>query len=159
MRVFAALLLGALVASGGCKKRRTYDRSTPEATVRSFFAALDEGHIPDDLPLFVADTTEIASWRMRCKNRGCERGELTVRQQLEHTDYTAVLVVDYSVFGTRGARVMRGEESPIRLQREGDAWRIVQFGRRIPARSEQPPEDAGLPGDAGDAAAGDDDAR
>ena len=161
MRGLVLAACAAAVLAGGCK-RRTYDRSTPDRALASFFQALGKGDIPDQLELLVATETERAAWRMRCRSRGCKGGTYKVLER-ETSDYEATFLVDYEVTGHEGDRVMRGDASPILLIRERDGWRIAQFGRKVGGAA-APAEDAGAPaedagaagldGDGGEAAPG-----
>lgn len=148
------LVLVAAAISSGCKKRPSYDLSTPESTVAAFFAALDKGRIPEDLDTFVADPQEQSLWRFRCKQRGCSGGDFDVLEVAEMSGYHATLVVDYTVFGERDNVVMRGQRSPLKLERQGDQWLLVQFGKRVSASKRGAVFDAGAATPSGDQDAG-----
>jgi len=156
MRRLVLAACAAAVLAGGCKKRRSYDRSTPEKALASFFDALEAGRIPDDLDRLIAVETERAAWRMRCKTRGCEGGTFKVLER-ETSDYEATLIIDYQVTGSHDAVVMSGDRSPVLLMRDQGGWRIAQFGRQtgLPARDAGAAGDGGraggAPGDAGGA--------
>ena len=154
MRGLVLAACAAAVLAGGCK-RRTYDRSTPDAALASFFRALDKGDIPDQLELLVATETERAAWRLRCRTRGCKGGTYKVLER-ETSDYEATFLVDYEVTGREGERVMRGEASPVLLIRERDGWRITQFGRKVggAAKAVPPGGEAAVPAGVEDAGAG-----
>jgi hypothetical protein len=131
-----ALALALAAALPGCGKAKRYDRSTPEKTVASFFQALRDGRIPDDLEQFFADEHEVAVWRLRCESRGCKGGNLGTVTVEERYDYRAILRVRYEVLDHRGVIVMRGDDAPVTLTREGKNWQIHQFGeRRVIERS------------------------
>ena len=154
-----AVPIAAMILSGwliGCKKRRSYDLSSPESTVAGFFAALDKGRIPEDLDTFIADPQEVQLWKFRCRQKGCTGGDFKIVEVAEMSGYRATLIVDYAVFGDRDALIMRGQKSPLQLERQGDPWLLLQFGKRISV----PKRDAGTEpsaadGDAGAAATGD----
>ena len=132
-RMALAALAGSLVCICGCKKKPTYDLSSPEATLASFEKALDQERIPEDISTFVNNPREIASWKLRCRTRGCSSGTFEVLKRERVADYTAVLIVDYTVQGKGGSTVMRGQQSPIRFAREESRWLIEQFGKQIKA--------------------------
>jgi hypothetical protein len=124
-----------LVLSPACKKRVPIDQSTPEHSLASFFTGLGAGRLPDDLDNYLSSDSERSAWRLRCKTRGCKQGRFTVVERGDMGDYQATLFVDYEIFGSSGDRIMKGEHSPIRFEREGDRWMIDQFGRRQGATS------------------------
>lgn len=128
----AAMILGAWLVAG-CKKRPSYDLSSPEGTVAGFFAALDKGRIPEDLDTFIADAQELQLWKFRCRTKGCTGGDFKIVEVAEMSGYRATLIVDYAVFGDRDALIMRGQKSPLQLERQGDQWLLLQFGKRISA--------------------------
>jgi hypothetical protein len=129
----AVLIIAAILGSWGCKKRQSYDRSSPQSTVAAFFTALDKGRIPDDLEDFIAEPQELSLWQFRCKQKGCTGGDFKILEVTEMSGYRATLIVDYTVFGDRDAVIMRGQRSPLQLERQGDQWLLVQFGKRISA--------------------------
>ena len=139
------VVLGLGLALCACGKRApSYDRDTPEATVREFFRALNARRIPEDLDRFFIDDNEIAAWRLRCEHRGCAAGVLEKLRVVEQFDYRAVIEIDYSVRGEHGAPVMKGTASPVQLTREGGRWYIVQMGKRITVPTHAAPaQDAG----------------
>ena len=135
MRAAAPLLVLAALAVG-CKKRPSYDRSTPEKALASFFKALDADRIPEDLPLLVIlERADAASWKARCESQGCSGGDYRVVKAGPATEYEATLVVDYRITGKNDALVMRGHQSPVQFLREPDGWRISQFGKTTRHRS------------------------
>ena len=140
------------VAAGGCKKRRTYDRSSPDATLTAFFRALNKGHLPADLEELVQGR-EVLAWKLRCKTSGCKRGTFKILDGSERSDYETTLIADYQVIGNDDGQVMHGEKSPIKLIREADRWYIVQFGRLQPGpdRPISVRDGGAEPGDAGSA--------
>jgi len=138
--VVAATLL-VLAACGS--KSPSYDRKTPENTVRSFFAALQDGRIPQDLERFFVDEHEVAVWQLRCKHRGCTGGKIYDVVVEEKFDYRATLRIKYEVLGTNRTRIMHGDDATLTLTREGRNWYIQQFGHRRAIPSTNPPIDAG----------------
>lgn len=154
----AAALAALLLVFGACKRSPSYSRSSPSATLDSFFKALEAGDLPEHLDSFVISGPEAARWRLRCGGVGCKGGHYRIVARGEQTEFRAVLYVDYSVEGNGGGRVMHGERSPIQFEREGDTWYIVQFGRQIQATRHPPPPDDAAPApadDAGETAGGD----
>jgi hypothetical protein len=153
MRAVPVLLAAALAA--GCRKAPSYDRSTPEKTVASFFKALDADRIPEDLDrLVIVDDRGEAAWKGRCAPNGCTGGSFSIVRREPGTDYEATLVVDYLITGRKGAVVMRGHQSPIQLLREPEGWRITQFGKvRRHVTPGTPSADGGAPPADGGAAA------
>jgi hypothetical protein len=153
MRTVALVAFVVAIVAGGCKKSKSYDRSTPEKALESFFSALNAGEIPDRLGLFVSES-ENEAWQMRCESRGCNSGKFTIVDRHDDSDSNVTLFVDYQVMSKRG-RVMKGDKSPIDLIRVGDAWQIDKFGRQAaapPAPQPQPASDGGAQ-PSGDAAA------
>lgn len=143
MRAAAALLLAAMLAAS-CKRAPSYDRSTPEKTLASFFKALQAKRIPEDLDrLVIVDAGEEAAWRSRCQPHGCTGGSFRIVERPPSTDYEVTLVTDYRITGRDGALVMRGQHSPIQLLREPEGWRITQFGKVRRERSGPTPAPAG----------------
>ncbi len=139
MRV-VLLLLACAVA---CRRAPSYDRSTPEKTLASFFKALEAKRIPEDLDrLVIVDAGEEAAWKARCQRHGCTGGSFRIVQRPPSSDYEVTLVVDYRITGRDGALVMRGQHSPIQLLREPEGWRITQFGkvrRQVTGPASAPP--------------------
>jgi len=130
-RTLLLLMLGALANATACKRRPSYDQSTPEAALESFAAAINAARIPDDIEQLVSDPREIASWKLRCKAYGCRRAKLEVKGRGETSDYAAILYVDYAVEGSGGEWVIRGKRSPIHFARKRGRWFIEQFGEQI----------------------------
>jgi len=135
----ALAIAGLLLCICGCKKKPTYDLSSPEATLASFEKALDQERIPEDISIFVSSPREIASWKLRCRTRGCSGGTFKVLKRDRMADYTAVLIADYTVQGKGGSTVMRGQRSPIQFAREDSSWLIEQFGKQIKAPARRRP--------------------
>ena len=141
------LLAAALAAGAGCRRAPSYDRSTPEKTLASFFKALEAERIPEDLDrLVIVDAGEAAAWKARCERNGCTGGSFRIVSKPPSTDYEATLVVDYRITGRDDALVMRGQHSPIELLREPEGWRITQFGK-VQRRTQGPKPAAPAPGD------------
>src|SRR5688572_19644977 len=106
----AVPLLFAAALAVGCKRPPSYDRSTPEKTLASFFKALEARRIPEDLDrLVVVDAGEEAAWKARCQPHGCTGGSFRIVAKPPSGDYEATLVVDYRITGRDGALVMRGQ--------------------------------------------------
>jgi hypothetical protein len=136
-----ALLVAALAAAlpCGCSRRPSYDRHSPEAALRSFERAVDQGDIPRDLREFIANPAELASWELRCQIHGCASADFTITGTGPAADDRVVLYADYSVVGADRATLMRGRRSPIYFELAGDRWLIEQFGDQIqPAPRPQP---------------------
>lgn len=126
----STLLTAGLVLAAGCKKAPSYDRSTPEKTVASFFQALSAKRIPEDLDrLMIMDGPVETVWKARCEPNGCTGGSYRIVERGPGSDYEATLVIDYRITGKRDAVVMRGQRSPVQLLREPDGWRIAEFGK------------------------------
>jgi len=147
----AALVLASVAlvgAVGGCKKRPSYDTSTPDATLRSFARAVDHGDIPGDIGYLVSDDTEQDRWRLRCRELHCRKGTFQVVDRGPVGEYAAVLYVDYEVTGDAHVRVVGGKRTPVHFAREGKHWSIVQFGDEVDLPGTAPPAgDAGAGGD------------
>jgi hypothetical protein len=142
MRGLVLVVCAAAVIAGGCKRRRSYDQSTPEQALTSFFEALRRGRIPADLEQLVATEEERTSWRLRCESRGCKDGSFQVLER-ETSDYEATLVIDYEVTGNEGHQVMSGVSSPIQLTRDQRRWSIARFGRQVGVTPAKPPASGG----------------
>ena len=127
-RVLLGLVALALCAPACSKQATTADRSTPEATVRSFFAALDAGRIPAELESFVIDERERAGWKLRCELDGCASGHLERLQPVEALAWRAVLRLTYDVRSRDGIVIMSGRDAPVTLERDGAVWKIREFG-------------------------------
>lgn len=134
----AALAVVATAAIASCGRRGEYDRSSPEATVRSLFRALAAGRIPADVGLLFADDREVARWTLWCEHHGCAGGTISRLRTEQRTGSTAVLRIDYEIYGRGKTLASRGTDAPVTLVRDGDAWRIVQFGERIVVRTDEP---------------------
>lgn len=148
MRVFLVVICAAAMSLASCKKKPNYNRSTPDATLASFFKALNGGQLPGALDQFTLDP-EKRAWQLRCQTSGCKKGSYQIFEpDSERSDYQATLIVDYEVYGHGEGRIMHGQRSPVRLVREGDRWFIVRFGEH---RSGAAPaaRDAGSDRDAG----------
>lgn len=140
----AAAALAAVLGLGACgKKAPSYDRKTPENAVRSFFKALDDGRIPQDIERFFVDEHEVAVWKLRCKHRGCTGGKVYEVTVEEKFDYRATLRIKYEVLGTNRSRIMHGDAAQLTLTREGRNWYIQRFGKRRAIPSQPPRVDAG----------------
>ncbi len=140
----AAAVLAGIVALGACgKKGPSYDRKTPENAVRSFFKALEDGRIPQDIERFFVDEREVAAWKLRCEHRGCTGGSVYEVTVDEKFDYRATLRIKYEVIGTNGTRIMHSDDAQLTLTREGRNWYIQQFGKRRAIPSKTPRIDAG----------------
>jgi hypothetical protein len=119
-----------LASTTGCKKSPSYDRSTPDKTLASFFKALADERIPEDLDrLVIAEGAEATVWKVRCEAYGCTGGSYRIVERGPASDYEATLLIDYRITGERGAVVMQGQRSPVQLLREPDGWRITQLGK------------------------------
>ncbi|HUS69091.1 MAG TPA: hypothetical protein VMZ28_31355 [Kofleriaceae bacterium] len=142
----SSLLLAAALATA-CRKAPSYDRSTPEKTLASFFKALEAKRIPEDLDrLVIVDAGEEAAWKARCQPHGCTGGSFRVVERPPSGEYEATLVGDYRITGRDDALVMRGQHSPVQLLREPEGWRITQFGkvrRQVSGPKSAPAGDAG----------------
>jgi len=155
-----ALALGLAVALCGCKKKPSYDVSSPEATLASFGKAVDAGRIPQDLATFISNPREVAAWKLRCRTRGCSGAKFKSVKVDRIADYTATLIADYKIKGNGGAIVMRGKGSRIQFAREEGRWYIEQFGDYVQAphrrRHAGAERDAGAaPGEAAPSGSGD----
>ncbi len=131
LRLCLALSLALAVA--GCKKKPSYDLSSPEATLASFEKAIDSGRMPEDLATFVSNPREVAAWKLRCRTRGCTEASFKVIKRDKVADYSAILLVNYHVEGKDGGTVIRGKSSPIQFAREENRWYIEQFGKYVTA--------------------------
>jgi myo-inositol-hexaphosphate 3-phosphohydrolase len=142
-RAIPVLAAAALAVAACGNKGPSYDRKSPENTVRSFFKALEDGRIPRDLERFFVDEHEVAVWKLRCKHRGCTGGKVYAVTVEEKYDYRATLKIKYEVTGTHGTRIMHGDDAELTLTREGRNWYIQQFGKRRAVPSSNPSIDAG----------------
>lgn len=136
MRV--ALLILILLAAG-CKNSSPTDLSTPETTLKSFFKALEESRIPDELNAFVLDVMERGAFKARCKRRGCKKGNYKILKVEKMGESSAVLILDYQIIGNKGQVVMQGKNSPVSFERIGSNWGVTQFGRRRTAPPQNEP--------------------
>lgn len=150
------VLVAAAVALTGCKKKRTYDRSSPEATLASFFDAINNKRIPADLEQFIAEPKELHLWRFRCKDQRCRSGTFRITNVGERTEYSVLLYVDFVVHGKDGGSTTRGQRSPIALEKRGARWFIKRVGRKLgaPKKPERVGRDGGVPIDGGDSSDG-----
>jgi hypothetical protein len=118
-----------LLLAGGCKGAPDYDRSSPDATLESFFKGLNKKRFPEDLAKFL-DEQELKIWTMRCRSPGCAGGTFRIVSRGEQNEVRAVLYVDYVIEADNGVHVMKGDKSPVSFAKEGKSWLIVAFGRQ-----------------------------
>lgn len=130
------VVLSLLVA--GCKGEPEYDRSSPEATLESFFTALNNKRLPKDLPIFLGEQ-ELKIWNMRCKQPGCAGGNYKVVTRGDGNDVRATLYIDYAIEAANGVQIMKGDKSPVAFEKEGKTWTIMSFGRQIHVAPKPPP--------------------
>ena len=128
-----------LLLVGGCKAAPSYDQSTPEAALESFFKALNESRLPQDLPKLVGEQ-EVKIWRMRCNSPGCAGGNFKIVARGDGNDVRRVLYVDYVITAENGVHIMTGNKSPLSFEKLGKSWIIVGFGRQLTAPPPKPAE-------------------
>jgi hypothetical protein len=151
--LLAALVLAvALAPAPGCKKKRPeYSRKSPADTLKSLEAALAKGRIPADLELFFVGSKDLASWRLRCKSRGCTGGELRIVGKEREDEYSATYLVDITVRGKQNVRVMQ-TKAPVKFVFEDGAWYIEELGEYVSVPMSPADGGAAAPGDGGAAA-------
>ncbi len=136
MRVLWLVAVVSLIAS--CKHKSATDLSTPEKTLQSFFNALKESRIPDELNAFVVSPAEQTAWKLRCEARGCKKAKYEIVKVRERGESGATLILNYTVWGNDDQIVMKGTNSPISFERSGTNWGISQFGRQLSAPKKKP---------------------
>lgn len=112
----------------GCKS--AVRLGTPEEALESFFKAIKEDRIPEELDTFVISDTERALWRARCDYQGCRKVNFSIVGDQERGENAATVLVNVEVLGHQGQQVVYGKATPIRLERQQGKWGIVQFGTR-----------------------------
>jgi hypothetical protein len=147
------LLLALAVALPGCKRKKpSYDRSTPEKTLRSLENAFEKGRIPSDLETFFVSQSDVSGWKLRCKDGKCQKARFANLEEVSKDEYTARYLVDVTVFGRQlNERIMVSARTPIKFLFEDGAWFIEELGeykriplksRKLPPRAPEPPEPA-----------------
>ncbi len=136
-------LLTLVLLACGCKHTSPTDLSSPENTLKSFFKAIEESRIPNELNAFVLDVKERRAFKTRCEMRGCKKGSFEIVKVEKMGESSAILVLNYKVVGNKGRIVMQGKNSPVSFERIGSNWGVTQFGRRVSPtprkKSESPP--------------------
>ena len=151
--LLAALVLAFVLAPApGCKKKRPeYSRKSPADTLKSLEAALAKGRIPADLELFFVGSKDLASWRLRCKSRGCTGGELRIVKKEREDEYSATYLVDITVRGRQNVRVLQTKAAPVKFVFEDGAWYIEELGEYVNVPMSRADGGAAAPGDGGPA--------
>ncbi len=149
----AALALAAVVVlagAGGCKRKVSYDTSTPDNTLGSLARAMERGDIPGRVDDLVSDDTERSRWKLRCQEKRCRKAKFRVVDRGQQGAHQAVLYVDFEILDQVGARTLGGKRTPIHFAREGGHWYITQLGDEVIIPPAKPviPADAAVPVDA-----------
>lgn len=140
IRALAPLLVLAIIAvTGSCKKKPpSYDQSTPEAAVASFFGAINEGRIPGDLARLISTSFVIQEWQLRCR-KGCKQGSYQILGREDKGPNKVVLRASFTVrFGDGDS--LHVTNQPILLDKLGQSWLIGDFGERHRRRIGRPKE-------------------
>ncbi len=130
-------LLTLVLLACGCKHTSPTDLSSPENTLKSFFKAIEESRIPNELNAFILDVKERRAFKKRCEMRGCKKGSFEIVKVEKMGESNAILVLNYKVIGNKGRIVMQGKNSPVSFERVGSNWGVTRFGRRVGAAPRQ----------------------
>jgi len=159
--LFAIIAAGLLFAA--CKEKKPeHKRTTPVETINAFRRALEAGRMPADADDFFLDQNQKIAWKLRCKDRGCNRARFKILEVVREDEYAAKYMIDYTVYGNNNRRIMGGKNTPITFAFHNGAWyfdqigvvHTIRVGAQIDAGTAPPKADGGASsGDAGAASA------
>jgi len=136
--------LASSTAASGCKdKKPTYDRSTPVNMINSFRRALEAGRMPADTREFFLDPKAETRWRLKCKDKGCNRAHFEILEVVSQDDYAAKYRISFGVYGDKNRRIMHGKDIPATFAFHEGAWYFDQIGTVHRVRLGPPKKDAG----------------